>query len=349
MTGCEGAMIYLSRLGLPLSVKEGDFDSEKCWFRPAWTLQEAGRGLIIAGDMPDGPMHAKPIDENGNYETELLTRFHKQLGPKLTERNLFSRLTNMQKRVSTNLVDKVAGLAYRLKAHWIPVYDWMRVSFLLVYPGVGLGRKKWRPTWEQVMTEPLPVNDASDSRASVQCDDEMDEDRFGGLCIEKGHVRGLDVQSTEGGDRCGELVVESRHIMNPSTILRCGWKNVPTEGSMKSFRPLRSLEITVQKDEVRSTVSSFAFINSDLVNMVVSRWNVGALRNFRFEADTTRVLEDLNLEDVAGRKKVKKEGLGISVVTTSNGFCYTTGLRDLRFDQENHRRVYVRRWPTERQ
>ncbi len=77
--------------------------------------------------------------------------------------------------------------------------------------------------------------------------------------------------------------------------------------------------------------------------------NIGALRNFRFEADTTRVSEDLNLEDVTGHKKVKKEGLGISVVTTLNGFCYTTGLQDLRFDQENHRRVYVRRWLTERQ
>ncbi len=36
---------------------------------------------------------------------------------------------------------------------------------------------------------------------------------------------------------------------------------------------LRSLEIMVQKDKICSTVSSFAFINSDLVNMVVSRWN----------------------------------------------------------------------------
>ncbi|KAK0244764.1 hypothetical protein EDD85DRAFT_979752 [Armillaria nabsnona] len=112
-------------------------------------------------------------------------------------------------------------------------------------------------------------------------------------------------------------------------------------GKHEILPALRSLEITVQKDEVRSTVSSFAFINSDLVNVVVSRWKVGALRNFRFEADTTRVLEDLSLEDVAGLKKVKKEGLGISVVTTSNGFCYTTGHWDLRFDQEDHRRVYV--------
>ncbi len=29
----------------------------------------------------------------------------------------------------------------------------MRAAFLLVYPGVGLGCKKWRPTWDQVMKQ----------------------------------------------------------------------------------------------------------------------------------------------------------------------------------------------------
>ncbi len=70
---------YLSGLGRPLSLKAGDLDSDRCWFRRAWTLQETSLDRIIAGDIPDGPMHAKPIDGDGNYEDEILTGFHKNL------------------------------------------------------------------------------------------------------------------------------------------------------------------------------------------------------------------------------------------------------------------------------
>ncbi|KAK0438679.1 hypothetical protein EV421DRAFT_1906600 [Armillaria borealis] len=112
-------------------------------------------------------------------------------------------------------------------------------------------------------------------------------------------------------------------------------------GEHELLPALQSLEITIQKDEDRTTTSPFAFMDSDLVNMVVLRWNVGGLTLFRFEADTTRVLEDLSIEDVAGLRTVKEEGLSISVVTTSKGSCYATGHWDLRFDQEDHRRVYV--------
>ncbi len=55
---------------------------------------------------------------------------------------------------------------------------------------------------------------------SIQHDDEMDEDMFEGLCIEKGHVRGLDVQSTDGEDRCGELIVESMDRMQHTFAIR---------------------------------------------------------------------------------------------------------------------------------
>ncbi len=102
-------VIYLSGLGLPLSLKEGDLDSDWSWFRCAWTLQEVGSSRIIAGDTPDGPLHAKPIDEDRNYETELLTRFHrfhKQLKSVQGVGDLFCPLVDMQKRVSTNPVDK---------------------------------------------------------------------------------------------------------------------------------------------------------------------------------------------------------------------------------------------------
>ncbi|SJL17276.1 uncharacterized protein ARMOST_20823 [Armillaria ostoyae] len=219
-------VIYLSGLGQPLSLKDSDLDSDRSWFRRAWTVQEVGQYRIFAGDMPDGHMHAKTIDKHGNYETDMLTRFHKQLGllKENNRRGLFGMLAEMQKRVSTNPVDRVAGLAFPLEPSTIPAYHesesledaWTalvdamypvsRADFLFVYPGAGLGCKKWRPTWMQIMTEPLPVHGSCPG--SVQHDDETGEDWCEEPCIEKGLVRGLDVGSAKGWYRCGELVVK---------------------------------------------------------------------------------------------------------------------------------------------
>ena len=208
-------------------MKDGDLDSNRNWFRRAWTLQEVGNYMgIIAGDMPDGPMHAQRID-GGNYKTALLTRFHKELHS--VERHpghMFAALADMQKHVLTNPVDRVAGLAFPLQPSTIPAYHesetledaWtalvnemcsvIRAHFLLVYPGVGDRGKKWRPTWDQVMKQPLP-KDVFFLSTRVQHDDETDEDWVDGDCIEKGHVRVFDAGSAEGRDRCGELVVKA--------------------------------------------------------------------------------------------------------------------------------------------
>ncbi|KAK0432229.1 hypothetical protein EV421DRAFT_1719705, partial [Armillaria borealis] len=218
-------VVYLSGLGRPLSLKEGDLDSDRCWFRRAWTVQEVGRSRrIIGGDTPDGPMHAEPVDDNGNYKTDLLTRFHRRLKSLHTNRDIFSVLTAMRYRVSTNPVDRVARLALPMYPRAIPAYyesgsledawtalvntthKYDRALLLFQYPGVGLGCKKWRPTWDQVMTEPLPA--FVSYFGEVQHADETDEDWVDGLCIEKGLLQGLDVGSAEGVDRCGQLEVK---------------------------------------------------------------------------------------------------------------------------------------------
>ncbi|KAK0430318.1 hypothetical protein EV421DRAFT_1677422, partial [Armillaria borealis] len=49
-------VIYLGGLGRPLRLKDGDLDSDRCWFRRAWTVQEVGDSRVIAGDTLDGPM-----------------------------------------------------------------------------------------------------------------------------------------------------------------------------------------------------------------------------------------------------------------------------------------------------
>ncbi|KAK0481215.1 hypothetical protein EDD18DRAFT_1030317, partial [Armillaria luteobubalina] len=164
----SSVVIYMSGLGLPLSLKEGDLDSDRCWFRRAWTVQEVGFERIIAGDTPNGPMHAKPIDNDGNYETAVLTRFHKKLGTLHSNPDIFSVLVAMRDRVSTNPVDRVAGLVLATIPRVIPAYyesrslegAWIalvnttghtqRGLLFFQYPGIGLGSKKWRPTWDQV-------------------------------------------------------------------------------------------------------------------------------------------------------------------------------------------------------
>ncbi|KAK0456822.1 hypothetical protein EV421DRAFT_2029270 [Armillaria borealis] len=220
-------VIHLSGLGRPLSLKEGDLESDRCWFRRAWTVQEVGEERTIAGETPDGPMNTKPIDKAGNYEDKILTKFHKQLkSAEIPSEHTYGALSAMQDRISTYPVDKVAGLAYHiydLGTHSIPAYyesqslegAWTalinemysdyRGGLFFTYPEPGTGWKKWRPSWEQVMTKPLPVE--ADIRYFI-CVRRDDGDLYEGFHIERGLVHGLAVGGVEGIDRCGELVVE---------------------------------------------------------------------------------------------------------------------------------------------
>ncbi|KAK0463402.1 hypothetical protein IW261DRAFT_1525235 [Armillaria novae-zelandiae] len=229
--GGDRVVIYMSGLGRPLTLKEGDLQSDRCWFRRAWTVQEVGRRRIIAGDMPDGPLHAEPIDKD---DTGMLAKFHLQLQvidsihylsqPLFLSAGMFGVLSEMQNRVSTNPVDKVAGVAAPLVSYMIPAYHetesledaWTAlVNVMLLgnrgelffwYPEPGDAGKKWRPSWEQVMNKCLPVNRIS--AMVVGRDDETEEDWYEGLCVEKGFVRGLAVGSMGQDNRCGELIVK---------------------------------------------------------------------------------------------------------------------------------------------
>ncbi|KAK0458772.1 uncharacterized protein EV420DRAFT_1308276 [Desarmillaria tabescens] len=225
-------VIYLSGLGRPLTLKEGDLDSDRCWFRRAWTLQEVGIRRVIAGDTPDGPLHAKR--KNRKYKTALLTRFHKQLRSTedISNTKVFDVLKEMQTRVSTNPVDKVAGLAFLVRSRSIPAYYesesfedawtalvnlvpvWSRGRLFLSYPEPGNAGTKWRPSWDQLMMMHLPAD--TDPGIYVDRNEEMGEDWCDAECIEKGLVRGLAV--VEGSDRHGELIVkdagETEHAFN---------------------------------------------------------------------------------------------------------------------------------------
>ncbi|KAK0433542.1 hypothetical protein EV421DRAFT_1718559 [Armillaria borealis] len=217
---------YLSGLGLPLTLKEGDLESDRCWFRRAWTLQEIREEeyRVIAGDTPDGPLHAECKD--GKYETELLTRFHKQLQSTHQASFLvFRALEEMRNRMSTNPVDKIAGLAFLMLPRQIPayyesesledawtalvnsMYGWSRAQLFFLCPEPGDRGPKWRPSWDQVMNKPLLEYDPDPDGVlqSVDRHETGDEETCDTECID-GLVRGLAV--VEGGDRHGEFIVE---------------------------------------------------------------------------------------------------------------------------------------------
>ncbi|KAK0500891.1 hypothetical protein EDD18DRAFT_1280172 [Armillaria luteobubalina] len=216
----EDVVCYLSGLGRPLTLKEGDLESDRSWFRRAWTLQEIGSWRVIAGDTPDGPLHTECKD--GEYETELLTRFHKQLQSMTCYSiRMCDALMEMRTRVSTNPVDKIAGLAFLMRSRSIPAYyesatledawtalvdsmhAWCRAELFVSCPEPGDGGAKWRPSWDQVTTKPL-LSHAITS-GSVDRDETQDEDRCEVECIE-GFVRGLAV--VEWRNRHGEFIVE---------------------------------------------------------------------------------------------------------------------------------------------
>ncbi|KAK0199646.1 hypothetical protein DFS33DRAFT_1363873 [Desarmillaria ectypa] len=211
----DKVVCYLSGLGRPLTSKADDFESDRCWFKRAWTLQEISWDPIIGGDTGD---------------EELRARFEKQLSSLRKihgEQHMYDVLSQMQKRVSTNPVDRVAGMAYLLESEFIPAYygeqseedawtalvdvtlDWCQEDLLFLYPKPGNGTKSWRPSWKQVMTEKLPAEcpwlDCSDQ------DNKTDiESYHNGYIIESAFVRGLFEGDFRGQERRGELVVEDR-------------------------------------------------------------------------------------------------------------------------------------------
>ncbi|KAK0231766.1 hypothetical protein EDD85DRAFT_114885 [Armillaria nabsnona] len=161
---------YLSGLGRPWTLKEGDLDSDRCWFRRAWTLQDVGRRMVIAGDTPGGPLHVKPEDQDETYQ-EMLARVDRQLSfskvmSRGYESDVINVLADMQDRVATNPVDRIAGLAFPLRSTaiaayhelgsledaWSALVDTMgaryRAQLFFLYPEPGNGHKKWRPSWE---------------------------------------------------------------------------------------------------------------------------------------------------------------------------------------------------------
>ncbi|PBK77725.1 hypothetical protein ARMSODRAFT_1077406 [Armillaria solidipes] len=217
---------YLSGLGRPLS-SNVDMTSDRSWFRQAWTLQETSTDCVIAG----------LTDEETTEQLESLRADIQNAVPPLAGLSVFTTippsfvmrvLSDMKKRVSSYPIDRIAGLAYIFQGTQVPAYyksqteeeAWLklwrvsslecRAQIFFFFPQPGRGEQKWCPTWEQVLSEELPV---------VECDptekwygrvyyEEEGPGRpfsFKGHCIKDGYVGGLAKGDPSVRMRSGEL------------------------------------------------------------------------------------------------------------------------------------------------
>ncbi len=211
---CDGHLVcYFNGLGRPLS-SPPDFDSDRSWFRRAWTLQEVGA-------------NSERIVVGGETVNKCISRiFHKRLESLDGLFRVEHALLHMQKRVSTNPMDRVAGLAYLLRTKYIPTYDaaqpeesaWevlvnamvsvFRMDLLFCYPEPGNGSRYWRALWKQVMnTTFLSLGGVRvDGETGVGRTDETDVDWYLGQCINSAKVRGLADTSDKETPRHGKLI-----------------------------------------------------------------------------------------------------------------------------------------------
>ncbi|KAK0449018.1 uncharacterized protein EV420DRAFT_1565499 [Desarmillaria tabescens] len=228
----ERVVCYFSGLGLPLRFKMNDFTSDRSWFKRAWILQQLTGNYIIGGQPSESG------EEDMGMEKDVKTEFDKKLLElkNINRSRVFDVLRHMRDRVSINAVDRVAGLAYLLRSQKLPTYyeaktpeeAWTmlvetmdernRAKLLFLYPEPGKARKLWGPSWNQVMAENLPTMDSGIQLYDnmVGRDDIMKTDFYYGYCIEKGCVRGLDKEGSEGELRRGELI-SHKHSISPAT------------------------------------------------------------------------------------------------------------------------------------
>ncbi|KAK0499333.1 hypothetical protein EDD18DRAFT_1440977 [Armillaria luteobubalina] len=210
---------YFNGLGQPLHLTPGYFESDRCWFQRAWTLQEMTMAPITAG-----------LTSKGVGDTQIQTRFLEQLissqrMPRLT--SIPDYVSDMRNRVSTKPLDKVAGLVYPLYTDVIPIYDpkqspeeawevlmdvmassYYQAQLFFLYPEPGDGKKRWRPSWRQVMSNrnvlsPFYWGDA------IKRMEEPDTDCYTGYCIKSANVRGLGEVPNEPTPRQGEIDVNN--------------------------------------------------------------------------------------------------------------------------------------------
>ncbi len=111
----ERVVCYFNGLGRPLNLPTDYFESDRCWFRRAWTLQEIAKDAIIGGETGNDAM-GKEVRKR--FDEQLIS-----LQKIIASGGALHLVSQMQHRVSKKPLDKVAGLVYLLQTYSIPIYD----------------------------------------------------------------------------------------------------------------------------------------------------------------------------------------------------------------------------------
>ncbi len=205
---CRRVVCYLSGLGRPFSLKEDYLGSDTCWFRCAWTLQEARCGMTIGGDTGNDRFLEKEMQMMVENRLSLLKQGVGEL-----DMPVFIALSEMWKQVATNPVDRVAGLSYLVWTNKIPAYyatqseedawnalvnemDTTHRGYLFfLYPQPENGNRFWQLSWKQAMDGVLlpPQLSGLDRgwNGDVERTKAKDVDWCHGPCIESGSVWGI--------------------------------------------------------------------------------------------------------------------------------------------------------------
>ncbi|KAK0467640.1 hypothetical protein IW261DRAFT_1518678 [Armillaria novae-zelandiae] len=221
---------YFNGLGRPLHLPPGYFQSDRCWFRRAWTLQEITDDAIIGGETGNDVMDT---EVRGRFDESMVSLQRKRLS-----RSILDLVSEMQHRESTKPLDKVAGLVYLLETKSIPIYDtqlsaaeawevlvdvmdtWFRGQLFLFYPEPGDGSKYWCPSWNQLMEYKAIAPGFTGFPGDVWRMNNPGADLFvpAGSNIRLGNVGGLSEVPKEPIPRQGELVLND-DIGVPHTLI----------------------------------------------------------------------------------------------------------------------------------
>ncbi|KAK0207500.1 hypothetical protein IW262DRAFT_1419870 [Armillaria fumosa] len=221
----ERVVYYFCGLGRPFTADERDLESDRSWFRRAWTLQEVNKHSIIGGTTLDNAMVYEIMPTKFREQLLSLEKIARRISD---QTDIFAILSHMRDRVSTKPIDKIAGLAYLLRPVIIPAYyeaqseedAWTalvnvithdyKAPMLFLYPEPGYGNETWRPSWDQVMNGHLPYYDPRLLYDPVTWNQTTNTHSYEALAIESALVRRLDRGGRQGMPRRGELIVRDR-------------------------------------------------------------------------------------------------------------------------------------------
>ncbi|KAK0186264.1 hypothetical protein F5146DRAFT_1004418 [Armillaria mellea] len=160
----------------------------------AWMLQEISHNPTIGGDTGD---------------QQFWEKFYEQLSSLcFVTYTLYDVLSEMQKQVSTNPVDKIAGMTYLLGSDSIPAYYggqseenmWTALLDGVLEQHLA-SLLLWRPSWKQVMSKTVPPSSFPSAQTMVlsPVTEGIRTDLcIGGYIIESALVRGLSKEDSQG-------------------------------------------------------------------------------------------------------------------------------------------------------